>query len=164
MPDTVTFSEAEAALMLSTLVAFSDDNPSEAEGVILRTYYRHETAEGVQKKLDSAGYLYPRDIRELQPVILEELKKADRTFQLRTIAVSLLLARADGTIAPEEISLLQECAGALGIGLAEAQEYAESGLHEIDETGAYHKNPEPEPARARLALSVAEAPGRLSSL
>ena len=49
----------EAAVALAALVPFCDDDPSEAEGVVLRKYYRFETAESLQEKLSAAGYNYP---------------------------------------------------------------------------------------------------------
>lgn len=143
--------------MLSTLVAFSDDDPSEEEGIILRKYYRHETAESAQEKLETAGYLYPNDLEGLKPTIRQELIKSDTNFQLRTIAVALLLAEADGTIDQSEIALLNEFAGAMEISLADARQFAKTGLQEIDETGMYHKNAPPAAGTDRMDLSVAEA-------
>lgn len=153
----ISFTEAEAALMLSTLVAFSDDNPSESEGVVLRKYYRHETAESAQNKLEEAGYLYPNDLNDLIPTILEDLKNSDEGFQLRTIAVALLLAEADGSIDGNEIAMLNTFAGELGISLADARIYADTSLKEIDETGKYHVTEAAPEVRETLDLSVAEA-------
>ena len=153
----IQFTEAEAALMLSTLVAFSDDNPSESEGVVLRKYYRHETAENAQTKLEAAGYLYPNDLNDLIPTITEELKKADETFQRRTIAVALLLAEADGQIDANEIAMLNTFAGELGISLADARIFADTALTEIDETGRYHSSKEVSATHDTIDLSLGEA-------
>ena len=85
----------EAGIALSTLVAFSDDNPSEEEAAVMRKYYKFEDAESFQNKLDEAGYKLPADISSLEPKILETLKKQDRDFQLRTLGAALVLALSE---------------------------------------------------------------------
>ena len=149
--------------MLSTLVAFSDNNPSDEEGIILRKYYHHKTAASALAKLEAAGYLYPNDLDSLIPTILEELKKADKRFQLRTIGVALLLAEADGAVDSNEIGLLNTFAGEFDISLAEAGTFAMTSLREIDERGQYHVNETTTQERALLDLSFAEATALLAS-
>ena len=151
------FEEPEAALALSTLVAFADDDPSEAEGVVMRKYYLHQTAEAVQKKLDEGGYLYPGDLNATEEFFLPVLREAPAPFRLRTIAVALELARADGRIDQDEMKLLNYYAGALGVSLAEAEAFAASDLRELDESRGYYDLPEVTPAAERIALSEEEA-------
>lgn len=132
--DNVTMTQPEAAVALATLVAFSDDDPSEAEGIVLRKYFRYRTAESLQKKLDAHGLRYPSDLSSLEPTVLSVLKEADRPFRLRTLAVALLLAMADDNVNQDEMRALGRYAAALELSLAEVNETAQRGLHEVDET------------------------------
>lgn len=133
----LTFELPEAALALSTLVAFADDDPSESEGVVMRKYYRLATAEAVQQKFDQGGYLYPGDLKETEVYFLPVLKEADKAFRLRTIAVALESARADGVVDQDEMKLLNYYAGELEVSLAEAEEFGRTALKELDENQDY---------------------------
>jgi tellurite resistance protein len=160
----IDFSAVEAAIALSTLVAFSDDNPSEEEGVILRKYYFLDDAERVQKKLSDAGYLYPNDLREAEPYILTALKEADKDFKLRTIAVAFLLSRADGEVDQDEMLVLSTYADKLEIGLHEAYLFSQQ-LVEVDENTGY-EGPVGEipPADIAIDLTPGEAGVALSAI
>jgi len=96
----------EAGIALSALVAFSDDNPSEEEAAVMRKYYRFEDAESFRNKVDASGYRFPEDLSAFEPKILETLKKQDMDFQLRTLAVSLILAHSDGVFDQNEMTIL----------------------------------------------------------
>ena len=133
----IEFTLPEAALVLSTLVAFADDNPSEEEGVVMRKYYKSETAESVQKKLDEGGYLYPGDLKDVEQFFLPVLKEADKGFKLRTIAVAILLAQSDGYFDQDEMKLLNNYCNELQISLNEAKVYSESNLKELDDNSDY---------------------------
>lgn len=149
--------EPEAALLATTLVSFADDDPSEAEGVVLRTYYRLDTAESAQAKLTAAGVSWPSDLAAAEPQILNVLKDADERFRLRTVAAAWKVAQADGTIDQREMTTLNRIAGALGIALADGAAYADSDLREIDETGSYHDNPPLSVAAQPVAFTADEA-------
>ncbi len=127
----------EAGIGLSALVAFSDDNPSEEEGTVMRKYYRSSDAESFQQKLEDAGYTYPSDLSSLFPVIIDVLKTTSTDFQKRSLAVGYLLAKADGVFDQNEMNLLNKAGSALGISLYEAKVFAESRLKELDETTGY---------------------------
>jgi uncharacterized tellurite resistance protein B-like protein len=130
---TLELSAPEAAVALAALVSFCDDNPSEAEGVILRKYYRFATAQSLQDKLERAGYGYPTDLPAAEETIVRAIASAPRAFKIRTLAVAWTLALADGHVDQHELRLLSRYAEALGVGLAEARLVAEAGLPEIDE-------------------------------
>jgi tellurite resistance protein len=136
MTEHLDLTAAEAAVALAALVSFADDEPTEAEGVILRRYYRYATAESLQKKLAAAGMAYPSDLTELRDPIITTLGTTPREFQLRSLAVGWLLALADGHADQSEVALLSQIAAALRIPLSEARVLADSGIPEIDETVA----------------------------
>ena len=127
-------SAPEAAVALAALVSFCDDDPSEAEGVVLRKYYRFATAQSLQQKLERAGYGYPTDLPAAEETIVRAIGSAPRAFKIRTLAVAWILAVADGHMDQHELRLLSRYAEALGVGLAQARAVAEAGLPEIDET------------------------------
>ncbi len=154
----------EAGIALSTLVAFSDDNPSEEEGTVMRRYYRREDAGHFQQKLEEAGYSYPADLSSLFPVIIETLKKSSRDFQLRSLAVGYLLARADGVFDQNEMNLLSKAGKELGLSLYEAKVFAETRLKEIDETTGYEDFRDTAGPGVELDLSLEEAGVALSIL
>ncbi len=154
----------EAGIALSALVAFSDDNPSEEEGAVLRKYYRSADAESFQIKLENAGYTYPSDLSSLFPVLIDVLKTTSREFQLRSLAVGYLLARADGVFDQDEMNLLNKAGSALGISLYEAKVFAETRLKEIDETTGYEDFREGTYSGPILDLTLEEAGVALSIL
>ena len=149
--------KVEAGILLSALVSFSDDDPSEEEGVILRKYYRFSDAESAQHKLEKAGYFYPKDLLEADPVILSVLKEADQEFKLRTLAVAWLLARADGNVDQSEMMLLSRYAAELGAALGDAKQYADLYLKEIDESGGYFEETTGFRHREEISLLPEEA-------
>lgn len=134
MDNQLDLTAAEAAVALAALVSFADDEPTDAEGVILRKYYRFSTAQSLQQKLEAAGMAYPSDLESLRGPITEVLRGSPRTFQLRSLAVGWQLALADGRADQAEIALLSLVAKELDIPLAEARGLVESGIPEIDET------------------------------
>lgn len=131
--ETLEITAPEAAVALAALVSFSDDDPSEAEGVILRKYYRYKTAESLQAKLSAAGYSYPTDLPDAEQTIVRALGSAAPEFRLRSLAVAWLLALADGDVDHNELRLLSRYADAVGVALSDVRSLAESGLTEIDE-------------------------------
>ncbi len=135
MASTLNLTESEAAVALAAMVSFSDDEPSEAEGVVLRTYFRFETAESLQNKLSEAGVAYPVDLMQAQDAVLETLSAAPKPVQLRTLGVCWLLANADGHVDQAEMNLLGAAADRLAISLAEARSVADAGIPEADESG-----------------------------
>lgn len=128
----------EAGIALSTLVAFSDDNPTVEEVAVMRKYYKFEDAESFQNKLDAAGYKFPDDLIGIEPKVLETLKKQDRDFQLRTIAVALVLAHSDGVFDQNEMNMLNKFCSGLELSLHEADLFSKNRLREIDEVTGYN--------------------------
>lgn len=135
MATALSLTESEAAVALAALVSFSDDDPSDPEGVVLRKYFRFETAESLQGKLTQAGFAYPSDLFSAQDAIIDTLAAAPEPVRLRALGVAWLLANADGNVDQSEMNLLGTAADRLGVSLAEAREVAESGLPEADESG-----------------------------
>jgi len=133
MSTSIKLSPAEAAVALAVIVSFADDDPSPAEGVVLRRYYHHSTAEQLQAKLDKAGIEYPGELSSIEPAVLESLRTSPAEFRTRTIAVGWLLAEADGVLQGEEVGKLAACAEALGVSLSEARSLASAGIPEVDE-------------------------------
>jgi uncharacterized tellurite resistance protein B-like protein len=123
----------EAAVALAAMVSFADDNPSEPEGTVLRRYYRHATAEQLQRKLDAAGITYPGELSSIEDVVLRTLGESPPEFRLRTIAAGWLLAQADGEIDQSEVRLLARYAEALGVSLTDSRNLAAAGMAEVDE-------------------------------
>ena len=128
----------EAGIALSTLVAFSDDNPSEEETAVMRRYYKFKDAESYQNKVDAAGYKFPDDFSSLEPKILETLKKEDKDFQLRTMAVALVLAHSDGVFDQNEMNVLNKFCSGLELSLHDADLFSRNRLREIDEVTGYY--------------------------
>ena len=154
----------EAGIALATLVAFSDDNPSEEEGVVLRKYYRASDAESFQKKLEEGGYSYPSDLSGLYPEIIDTIKESSVDFRLRCIAVGYLLARADGNFDQNEMRLLSRAAGDLEVSLYDAKVFAENRLKEIDEVTGYEDYRDGSFSGVLLDLTLEEAGAALSIL
>lgn len=127
----------EAGIALSTLVAFSDDNPTVEELAVMRKYYKFEDAESFQNKLTAVGYKFPNDLSGIEPKVLETLKKQDKDFQLRTIAVALVLAHSDGVFDQNEMNMLNKFCSGLELSLHEADLFSKSRLKEIDEVTGY---------------------------
>ncbi len=127
----------EAGVALSVLVAFSDDNPSDEEAEVMRKYYKYEDAESFQNKVDAAGFKFPGDLPELEPVIMDVLQMQERDFQVRTLAVALVLAHSDGVFDQDEMRMLNKFCLGLGVSLHEADLFAKNRLKEIDEVTGY---------------------------
>ena len=160
----INLSGPEAGIAFSTLVAFSDDNPTEEEGTVMRKYYRSSDAESFQKKFEAAGYSYPSDLSSLLPDIIASLKGTGRDFQLRTVAVAYLLALADGNFDQKEMSLLSKTAAELGFSLYEAKVFAEERLREIDEVSGYEDFRDGKADLPLINLTLEEAGAALSIL
>ncbi len=128
----------EAGIALSTLVAFADDNPSVEEAAVIRKYYKYEDAESFQNKVDLAGLAFPKDLPELEPVIMSTLKDQDKNFQLRTLAVALVLAHSDGVFDQHEMNTLNKFCFGLGFSLHDADLFSKNRLKEIDEVTGYN--------------------------
>lgn len=128
----------EAGIALSTLVAFSDDNPTAEEVAVMRKYYKFEDAESFQKKVDDGGYNFPGDFSALEPKILESLKSQDKDFQLRTLAVALVLAHSDGVFDQNEMNVLNRFCQGLELSLSDADLFSKKRLKEIDEVTGYN--------------------------
>ena len=127
----------EAGIALSTLVAFSDDNPSIEEVAVMRKYYKFEDVESFQNKVDAGGYNFPGDFSVLEPIIMETLKAQDRDFQLRTLAVALVLAHSDGVFDQNEMNVLNRFCIGLELSLSDADQFSKFRLKEIDEVTGY---------------------------
>jgi len=128
----------EAGIALSTLVAFSDDNPTAEEVAVMRKYYKFEDAESFQKKADEGGYKFPGDFSTLEPKILESLKSQDKDFQLRTLAVALVLAHSDGVFDQNEMNVLNRFCQGLELSLSDADLFSKNRLKELDEVTGYN--------------------------
>jgi tellurite resistance protein len=129
----------EAALVLSVDISLADDDPSEAEAVVLRKYFRMETAESLQKIMTDAGFAYPAQIKELLPSALTALKKAEKAFRLWTLAVAYELAQADGNYDRQEMLAISGFAADLECPMFEIRIFAEKYLREISGTDDYTK-------------------------
>jgi len=156
----------EAGIALSTLVAFSDDNPSAEEVAVMRKYYKFEDVESFQNKVDSAGYKFPDDFSTLEPVIMESLKNQDKDFQLRTLAVSLVLAHSDGVFDQDEMNVLNRFCMGLKLSLSDADLFSKNRLKEIDEVTGYSDFKEIDNLLSNLdiELTIEEAGAALSIL
>jgi tellurite resistance protein len=128
----------EAGIALSTLVAFSDDNPSEVEAAVMRKYYKYEDAESFQKKMEDAGLKFPENFAELEPKILETLGTQTKEFQLRTLAAALVLAHSDGVFDQNEMTVLNRFCLNLKLSLHDADLFSKHRLKEIDEVTGYN--------------------------
>ncbi len=153
----ITFTQPEAAILFSALVSFADDDISAEEGVIMRKYYRYEDALSAKDKMDQAGLTYPDDIKTMEETLLGVLEGADAPFKLRTLSVALQLAKSDGNFDQKEMSILQRCAGRMGISLGEANVFGERHLVELGDDGEYICKTLPSKIRERPALTLAEA-------
>jgi tellurite resistance protein len=154
-------SAPEAALALSMMVGFTDDVMLEEEAEAVRAYYRIETAESLEKKLESAGIGFPRQLKEIEVPVLEILKEESEDFRLRTIAVAQIIAQADGTTSHEELSLIAHFAGELGVSLSDADRFSRLRLVEIDERGDYYHYLDPE---EEVEIDIDLSPGECSLL
>ncbi len=156
----------EAGVALSTLVAFSDDNPSAEEVAVMRRYYKFEDAESFQNKVEAGSLKFPEDFSTLEPIIMETLKKQDKDFQLRTLAVSLVLAHSDGVFDQDEMNVLNRFCIGLELSLADADLFSKTRLKEIDEVTGYNDFKEIDNLLSNLdfELTVEEAGAALSIL
>ncbi|MBN2510211.1 MAG: TerB family tellurite resistance protein [Spirochaetales bacterium] len=134
---TLTLSGPQAGLLFSALIAFSDDQLSDQEGVVMRKYYRYRDAADLEEVLHKAGFEYPRDLEILKPHIITALKEAGREYAVRAVAVGLKLAASDGSFDRQEMALLQHFARDLDIPLGEAEDYARTALREVDDGTDY---------------------------
>ncbi len=128
----VTLDEPQAGLLLAASVSLADDDPSPAETAVLRKYYTRETALSLESRFQQAGIEWPRDSAALEGKILARLKEAGEPFRLRSLAVALELADADGRVDQEEMRLLARYADSLGLSLAAADLYRKSALRELE--------------------------------
>lgn len=128
----------EAGIALSTLVAFSDDNPSVEEVAVMRKYYKFEDVESFQGKVDAGGFSFPEDFSSLEPIILETLKSQEKDFKLRALAVALVLAHSDGIFDQNEMIVLNKFCLGLELSLSDADQFSRDRLKEIDEVTGYN--------------------------
>ena len=113
----------EAAIALCTLVAFSDDDPSDSEAGVLREYFNEDDVSSVQSKFTHAGKTYPDDILTTIKDIIKAFKSVDRESQVKYLAIAYKTAEADGTVDPKELEILKEVCEELYIGLGELKQY-----------------------------------------
>lgn len=121
----------EAGVAFSALVAFRDDDLTDAEAVVMRKYYRLDDATGLQEKLEAAGKAYPAALPEVEPAVFRTLSFGSREYRLRTLAIALELAEADGTIDEAEIKLIQDYGKRFGIAMYEIMHYKKKRLREV---------------------------------
>ncbi|MDA3850685.1 MAG: TerB family tellurite resistance protein, partial [Spirochaetaceae bacterium] len=100
-------------------------------------YFRSETAQSLEEKLQAQGINYPQDLTSLQPLIIETMKKQSPVFQKRSLAVCLTLAMSDGLVDQQEMNLLNHLCGELGLSMHEVDLFREKKLKEVDESGDY---------------------------
>ena len=127
----------EAALMLTIIISLADDNPSEEETVVLRQYYKKDTAESLETKIKNSGLNYPNEINALEPEILKVLSAADPAFVKRTLAVCLKIAEADGVVDQNEMNLLNRYCDHFKLTMYEVELFGNLKLKELDETRGY---------------------------
>ncbi|MEA1912152.1 MAG: TerB family tellurite resistance protein [Spirochaetota bacterium] len=156
----------EAGVALSTLVAFSDDNPSAEEVVVMRKYYMYEDVESFQNKVEAGGFKFPQDFSALEPVILETLKSQEKDFQLRTLSVALLLAHSDGIFDQNEMNVLNRFCLGLKLSISDADRFSKNRLKEIDEVTDYgdFKDIDNLLSNLNIELTVEEAGAALAIL
>jgi len=158
----------EAGIALSTLLAFADDNPTVEEVAVIRKYYKFEDAESFQKKVDAGGYKFPKDFSVLEPLIMETLKTQDKEFQLRTLAVALILAHSDGVFDQHEMNTLNKFCFGLGFSLHDADLFSKNRLKEIDEVTGYNdfknENSTNDISNLNIDLTLEEAAAALAIL
>ena len=132
----------------------------------MRKYYKFEDAESFQNKVDSAGFKFPDDFSTLEPVIMETLKNQDKDFQLRTLAVSLVLAHSDGVFDQNEMNVLNRFCIGLELSLSDADLFSKNRLKEIDEVTGYSDFKKLDNLLSNLTIefSVEEAGAALSIL
>lgn len=127
----VRLSLEEAGVAFSALVAFRHDDLTDAEAVVMRKYYRLEDATGLQDKLEAAGKAYPSALPEVESAVVRTLAFGSREYRLRTLAIALELAEADGTIDEGEIKLIQDYGKRFGIAMYEIMHYKKKRLREV---------------------------------
>lgn len=127
----------EAALMLTIMVSLADDNPSEEETVVLRKYYRRKTSLSLEAKLKEAGVNYPEDIMDLESEVLEVLGSTKRAFVMRTLAVCLKVAEADGVVDQTEMNLLNKYCDHFKMTMFDVETYGKLKLKELSEVLGY---------------------------
>lgn len=127
----------EAALMLTIIVSLADDDPSEEEAVVLRKFYRRKTALSLEEKLTQSGVKYPENIMELEPEILNVLGSTKRAFIMRTLAVCLKVAEADGVVDQNEMNLLNKYCDHFKMTMFEVETFGRMKLKELSEVLGY---------------------------
>jgi tellurite resistance protein len=160
------FTAPEAGLLMAAAVSIADDDPTEAESIVLRKFYGREIAEGLEARLRESSLRWPYDRAELESSALARLAEEPAAFRLRSAAIALELAMADGVADQEEQRLLARYAAALGLGMAEIDDYRRRSLRESEageETRAAAEPGLPSPP-LELDLSVLEAAAALSLL
>jgi uncharacterized tellurite resistance protein B-like protein len=128
----LTLDGPQAGLLLAASVSLADDDPSPAETAALKKYYTRETAQSLESRFLEAGVEWPRDRAALEGAILARLKEATEAFRLRSLAIALELAEADGRVDQEELRFLARYATALGTSLADADRYRKEALREVE--------------------------------
>ena len=127
----------EAALILTAIISLADDNPSEEEAIVLRKYYKAETAGTLEEKIEKSGLKYPEDIMDFEKEALDVLSGADAVFVKRTLSVCLKIAESDGTVDQTEFNLLNKYCDQFDLTIYELEQFSLKKLHEIDETHDY---------------------------
>lgn len=149
----------EAALMLTIIVSVADDDPSEEEAIVLRKYYRRKTAVSLEKKLNQRGVKYPEEIMELETEVLNALGSTKRAFVMRTLAVCLRVAEADGVVDQNEMNLLNRYCDYFKLTMYDVETYGRVKLKELSEVLGYGSLEDlgDEDIPVNIDLSAAEA-------
>lgn len=113
----------EAGIALCTLVAFSDDDPSEPEVGVIREYFTSADVQGLQEKLEAAGFDYPDDLALFKDKISEAMCDTERDSVVKTLAIAHKVALADGNMDPRELKLIREFCEDFYLGFAEIRDY-----------------------------------------
>jgi len=155
----LSFGTDEAALVLSSMVAAADDDPSEAELAVLRDRLPRALAPALEARLAAAGLSWPADLPSLAEAALGGLESAPEAARLQVLSVVLEVALADGRVDQEELRLLARFASRLGVGLSDVDAYraslARGGQGAADPAAALALGPRE--AGAALAALVAAA-------
>ncbi len=119
----INLSVEEIGIALATIVAFSDNDPSDAEIGIIREYFSFENAESLQKKMKDADYVYPDELPKIEPAIKKALDEVSREVQIKTLAIGYKAAKADGRIDSGELEIIKGYCEEYVIGIAELANY-----------------------------------------
>ncbi len=135
--EAIGMTEPEAGLILTAVISLADDNPSDEEVIVLRKFYKSETVDSLEKKINEAGLKYPENLMELEIEALNVLADAESAFIKRTLAVCLRVAEADGTVDQDEFNLLNKYCDRFDLTVYELEQYSKKKLKELDETRGY---------------------------